>query len=174
MSFQKTLILAAAILALTTYCGSGKDFTTAGDGAKKMEGWAGPPEEINKKPYEYFYMKHVAAAKPDTVTQKNGAKMEATCVEAASLQGKANFLRKMVGESLEGASGVADGESTGFVIVSQYSGKVKGLSVADCKPRGEKGKFNGSEWGQCECVIWAKVDGGRDAIVASAQDHEKK
>lgn len=173
MTLKKSIVLTIAILTLFTYCGNSKDFTTSGKGAKKMEGWAGPPENIELKPYEYFYLKHVAAAKDETVKQKNGAKMEATCVEAATLQGKSNFLRKMVGESIEGASGVADGESTGFVIVSQYTGKVKGMNVRDCKPLAEAGKFKGSEWGQCECVIWAKVDGGRDSVIAAAQEQEK-
>ena len=37
----------------------------------------------------------------------------------------------MIGENSQGASGVADGESTGSVLVSEYTGKIKGVSTKE-------------------------------------------
>lgn len=55
--------------------------------------------------------------------------MQSTCIDAATTQAKGDLIGKMIGESIEGASGVSDGESTGKVVVREFSGKLQGVST---------------------------------------------
>ncbi|HMV78453.1 MAG TPA: lipoprotein LipL21 [Leptospiraceae bacterium] len=168
-------LLFTAIILFGIGCGTSadKDPTTVGSDGKVFEGWAGPPEDTKKKPLEYYYMKRVSRASVKANDKRSGAMMQETCTSSAALTAKADFMRKVIGESLQGAEGVSDGESTGKVVVAEFNGKVKGLNTRECKPLKEKQpEVPGIEWEECECVIFAKVPGGKDAIVAKAQEVE--
>lgn len=173
---MKAIMLFTMLMVAVSGCSSsGKEVHDVGEGGKKFEGWAGPPEDPSKKPFDHFYMKHTARASQKAIDRKSGAMMQSTCTEAAALQGKGNLMRKMIGETLQGASGVADGESTGSVLVSEYTGKIKGVSTKECKglaPVDPQVPY--SEYKECECVIFSRVEGGKDAIIARAKEVEAK
>lgn len=157
-------IFIAAIMISSAYNCKSEDITTSGKGAKKMEGWAGPPEDPNKTPYNYYYMRVVGAASDKAIASKRSTQMEDTCQDAAKLSAKDNIIGKMKGEEVKGASGSSDGQSTGKVIIREFEGNVKGINVADCKPRG---KNPDKEWEECECVAFIVIDGGREAFRAA-------
>ncbi|MDX1958183.1 MAG: lipoprotein LipL21 [Leptospiraceae bacterium] len=171
---KKTLVLfLTSILFMILSCAGDKEAHSL-DGGQKFEGWAGPPEEVSKKPFDFFYMKKVARASEKAVNKRSGAMMQSTCVDAATTQAKGDLIGKMIGESLTGASGVSDGESTGAVVVREFNGKLKGVNVKECKPKAvATPDVPGSEYTECECVIFVKIPGGRDAIIAKAQEVEK-
>ncbi|EMO71237.1 hypothetical protein LEP1GSC120_2035 [Leptospira santarosai str. 200702252] len=103
--------------------------------------------------------------------------MQSTCREASRLQGAADVVKKMVGETVEAASGVSDGEATASVIVSQSQGVVKGVGVYECKATGsgsDPKDVSKDNWEECQCVIYAKFPGGKDALVAKAQEVSSK
>lgn len=182
------LILLAGLVGFMIACSSTdtgqRDATTTGDGGWIFEGWGGPPEvRADKKtpkdtaPKDWYYMKYPARASAKAVAKKSQAMMQSTCREAARLQGANDVVKKLVGESLEGASGVSDGESTGSVIVSQSAGVVKGVGAYDCKaagPGSDPKDVSKDNWEECQCVIYAKFEGGRDALVAKAKAIENK
>ncbi len=184
---KKALIL-FVLLAVIVGCSSTntgqRDATTTGTGGWIFEGWGGPPEQRadgktpkDTSPRDWFYMKYPARASEKAVAKKSQAMMQSTCREAARLQGAMDTVKKMVGESLEGASGVSDGESTGSVIVSQSAGVVKGVGAYDCKatgPGSDPKDVSKDNWEECQCVIWAKFPGGKDALVTKAKEIEKK
>jgi hypothetical protein len=176
MSSQKSLVL---FLVITLFhilgCASDPGASSVGKGAKQFEGWAGPPEDASKKPFDYFYMKYSARASEKAVNKKSGAMMQSTCTDAATTMAKGDLVGKLVGESLTGASGVSDGESTGKVVVREFAAKVKGVNTKECAARGiAKPEIPGSEWLECECVMYVKIDGGKDSVIASAKEAENK
>lgn len=175
MSTKNAVIVAYAIALLFALgCTSGEKVTEL-PGGKEFEGWAGPPDSPTTKPFDHFYMKHTARASVKAVEKKSGAMMQSTCTEAATLQGKGNLMRKMIGETLQGASGVSDGESTGMVLVSEFSGKIKGVSTKACKGLAQPDpQVPYSEYKECECIIFTKIEGGKDAIIARAKEVENK
>ncbi|MDX1961458.1 MAG: lipoprotein LipL21 [Leptospiraceae bacterium] len=175
MKLKSLLLVVAVSTAFLVGCAS-DDVTTVGKGAKKLEGWAGPPEDVSKLPHEFFYMKKVARASEKAVdTKRSGAMMKSTCVDAATTQAKGELIGKLVGETLTGASGVSDGESTGAVVVREFNGKLKGVNIKECKGLAmEVPDAPGSEFKECECVIFVKIPGGREAVIAKAQEVEKK
>ena len=175
MSSKKSLSLVLALLVTILGCNTGDSAVTVGKGGKQFEGWAGPPENPSEKPFDFFYMKYPGRASEKAVQKKSGAMMQSTCIDAATTQAKGDLIGKMIGESIEGASGVSDGESTGKVVVREFSGKLQGVSTKECRPMAiAKPEIPGSEYLECECVIFLRVDGGRDAIIARAQELEKK
>jgi hypothetical protein len=182
----KILSLALLVGFLIT-CGTNdarKDATSVGEGGWAGEGWGGPPEQRgdgktprDTKPRDWYYMKYPARASDKAVAKKDQMMMKSTCREAARLQGAADVVRKMIGETLESASGVSDGQSTGQVIVSQSSGVIQGVGVYECLSMGTgtiRSDAMKENWESCECVIYAKYDGGRDALVAKAKAVENK
>jgi len=161
-----------------------RDATTTGTGGWIFEGWGGPPEQRSDgktpkdtSPKEWFYMKYPARASQKAVARKSQMMMQSTCREAARLQGASDVVKKMVGETLESASGVSDGESTGNVIVSQSAGIVRGVGAYDCKAYGagsDPKDVSKDNWEECMCVIWARFPGGRDALITKAKGVENQ
>ncbi|TGK12559.1 lipoprotein LipL21 [Leptospira fluminis] len=179
----KKLIAISLAAVLFSYCGPNtaqKDATSVGDGGWSFEGWGGPPEQRNDgktpkdtNPKDYYYMKFSSRASAKAVAKKSPAMMQSTCREASRLQGASDVVKKMVGETVESASGVSDGEATANVIVSQSAGIVKGVGVYECKatgPGSDPKDVSKDNWEECQCVIYAKFPGGRDALVAKAQE----
>lgn len=180
------LISLTLIVGFLISCAAGdarKDATSVGEGGWAGEGWGGPPEQRadgktprDTKPRDWYYMKYPARASDKAIKAKDQMMMKSTCREAARLQGAADVVRKMIGETLETASGVSDGQSTGQVIVSQTSGLVKGVGVYECLSMGPgtvRSDPLKENWEGCECVIYAKYDGGRDALIGTAVKIEK-
>ena len=161
-----------------------KDATTVGTGGWSFEGWGGPPEQRrdgktpkDTKPRDWYYSKFSARASQKAVSRKSQSMMQSTCREAARLQGAADVVKKMVGETLETASGVSDGESTGNVIVSESAGLVKGVGVYECKaigPGSDPLDVTKDNWEECQCVIYSKYKGGRDALIGEAKKVENR
>jgi hypothetical protein len=175
MSSIKSLSLLLAVLVGLLGCQSSDSAVTVGKGGKQFEGWAGPPESPDSRPFDYFYMKYPGRASAKAIEKKSGAMMQSTCVDAATLQAKGDLIGKMIGESIEGASGVSDGESTGKVVVREFEGKLQGVNTKECRPTAiAKPEIPGSEYLECECVIFVRIDGGRDSILARAKELEKK
>jgi hypothetical protein len=168
MSKIKYILPVAILLTAVLSCAS-DDVTTVGEGAKKFEGWGGAPDAPGKKPFDFFYMKATGRASNKAMDKRSGAMMQTTCTDAAVTGMKGNMIGKLIGESVQGASGVSDGESTGVVVVREFSGQLQGVNVKECKalyPDEPSTPFSG--WKECECVVFIKIPGGKEAVVAKA------
>lgn len=186
MKTKTTLI--AMVLGMMISCAGvndgRRDATSVGDGGWAGEGWGGAPEQRNDgktprdtKPKDWYYSKNRARASEKAINAKSQTMMYSTCKEAARVQGAADVIRKMVGETIEGASGVSDGQSTGQTLVSQLQGNVKGVGVYECKALGagsDPRDTSKDNWEECECVIYTKYEGGRDALIGKATAIEKR
>lgn len=176
MSKTKAIVLFTMLMVAVYGCGSsGKEAHDVGEGGKQFEGWHGPPEDVNKKPFDFYYMKSVGRASQKAMDKRSGAMMQKTCTDAATTTVKGDLIGKLVGESIQGASGVSDGESTGQVVVREFMGTLQGVNVKECKalyPDDPQVPYSG--WKECECVVFVKIPGGRDAVVAKAQSADKK
>jgi hypothetical protein len=191
-SMKKTIFLISLVAIFATYCGSKnearRDATTVGKEGWVFEGWACAPDAAkakqglspaeyctDDKPKDYLYMKFSAAASEKAIRSGRLAQMMATCRDAALTQIKGDGLSKIIGDYLEQASGVQDGQSTGVAIVRQSKGKIQGVGVYDCcainndtgkcVKEGEK-----EDWSQCMCVGYMKFPGGQKAFESMAQE----
>ena len=163
------------ILLLGTGCGSfaGNDSTA---NEKFFEGWAGPPEDMEKKPYKYFYTRRVNRASPKSVEKQDPVRMRETCTSGAALTAKADFMRKMIGEEFMVICQIEDrDDDIPKIIVAEYNNKVKGIKTRECRPLKEaKSEIPGMEWEECECLWYAKVPGGKEAIKARIAELENR
>ena len=166
----KTLSI-AMILAFVLGCSGDakKDPTTVGKDGYRFEGWAGSPEDPKEKPFDFFYMKSVGRASNKAMEKRSGAMMQKTCTDAAVLSVKGDLIGKLIGESIEGASSLQDGESMGLIVKREFSGQLQGVNVKECKalyPDEASTPYSG--WKECECVVFVKIPGGKEAVLAKA------
>lgn len=189
---KRALLFTAILFGLVAVqCGGGnesrRDATTVGEKGWVFEGWACAPPASSKgispaeyckgkkeKDMDYLYMKFSAVASERAIKSGRMAAMMSTCRKAAKDQVSADGLAKIIGEYLETASGVADGQSTGSAIVAQSRGKIRGVGLYDCcamDPRTAECMAPGKEnWEQCLCVGYMRYPGGRDAFEAMAEE----
>ncbi len=152
-----------------------------------FEGWACAPDAAaakrgespaeyckgKEKEFDYLYMKFSARASDKAIKANSVAMKQSTCREAARLQVAGDGLKKILGEYLEQASGVSDGQSTGSVIVSESKGLIKGVGVYDCcslnNETGVCANIGEAEtWEECQCVGYLRYAGGQKALEAKA------
>ncbi len=180
---------------ILTQCGGGnesrRDATTVGSEGWVFEGWACAPDtaaarrgespadycrKVTKKKWDYLYMKFSAVASDRAIRSGRMAQMMATCRDAALTQVKGDGLSKLVGDYLEQASGVADGQSTGVAIVRQGRGKIRGVGLYDCCAMdgrtGQCAEPGNENWEQCLCVGYLRFPGGQQALESFAEDVE--
>ncbi|BDA77079.1 LipL21 lipoprotein [Leptospira kobayashii] len=189
---KKSLIVMASLVAFIVSCGGGdsrRDATTVGKNGWIFEGWACAPDAAagkegkspaeyckgKEKEFEYLYMKFSARASAKAINEKSIAMKKSTCREAARLQVAGDGLKKILGEYLEQASGVSDGQSTGSVIVSESKGKISGLGIYDCcslnKDTGACAEVGEQEsWEECDCVGYMRYAGGQKALETKAKE----
>lgn len=189
---KKILFLGIIAVSLTlVQCGGGdsrRDATTVGERGWVFEGWACAPDAAkaklgqspaeyctSEKPADYLYMKFSAAASDKAIQSGRLAQMMSTCRDAALTQIKGDGLSKVIGDYLEQASGVSDGQSTGVAIVRQSKGKISGMGVYDCcaidNDTGACVKTGEKEnWEQCMCVGYMKFPGGQRAFESKASE----
>ena len=191
---KKLLIAVALISVVGTFAqckvddGNRRDATSTGRGWI-FEGWACAPDSAkaleglspahyckgkDKKEMDYLYMKFSARASQKAIQMNSIGMKQTTCREAARLQVAADGLAKILGEYLEKASGVSDGQSTGVAIIAQTKGIMKGVGIFDCCSIDEKTgrctKIGEPEkWVECQCVGYMKFPGGQDGLVAQAK-----
>jgi hypothetical protein len=164
----KSILPLAIMLTVVLGCAT-DDEKTVGEGAKKFEGWGGAPDSPNKGPKDFFYMKATGRASTKAMDKRSGAMMQTTCTDAAVTGMKGNMIGKLIGETVTGASGTSDGESTGVVVVREFKGELQGVNVKECKalyPDEPTTPYSG--WKECECVVYIKIPGGKEAVIAKA------
>lgn len=128
------------------------------------EGWGGPPEARNQKPYEYYYIKQKANASNIAISKKSAGMMQVTCVNNAATKIKAELVSSLISETLTGATGPEGGPVESPVSVLPFSGKLTGVSIKECKPFATKSDLRGSEWIECECLGYIKIPGGKNSV----------
>ena len=192
---KKLLILASlvAFVGMLAQCAKTdpdrRNATTVGKSGWIFEGWACAPDsakalegkspahycaKVEKKDKDYLYMKFSARASQKAIQMNSIGMKQTTCREAARLQVAADGLAKILGEYLEKASGVSDGQSTGVAIIAQTKGIMKGVGIYDCCSIDEKtgrcAEIGQKEnWVECQCVGYMKFPGGQDGLVAQAK-----
>lgn len=170
---KSSLLLFTSLLLFAEGCGSyERNLDGCFQGHDYIEGWAGAPEDMKKKPYDYFYMTKRSYSTRIGFKRKAKSSLQESCISSV-LEEKPDFMRKLIGETLTGAEGISDVESIGKVVVAEFSAKIKEIKARECKPLKEaQPQAPGIEWEECECVIFARVPGGKEAIIKRAQEME--
>ena len=188
------LIVGISLALMVVSCGgdnSRRDATTVGKDGWIFEGWACAPDasanpgqspaqyckKVDKKQHEYLYVKFSAAASDKAIRSGRLTQMMSTCRDAALTQVKGDGLSKLIGDYLEQASGVSDGQSTGVAILRQSQGLIKGAGVYDCcAVDGKTGKCvkegEDENWEQCMCVGYMRIPGGQKGLETMAEKAE--
>ncbi len=133
---------------------------------KELFGWAGAPEDINKKPHEYFYTKFYG--KVEILSTKLKAEnYQNKCIQSATKQAKEEILFRAMDWP------VNDGpEDLDVLQLSKKYKKDYQAIFLKCNPIGYAYSMSiyGSKWRDCECIFYMKVLGGRDAIIAKVHE----
>ncbi|MCC5813541.1 MAG: lipoprotein LipL21 [Leptospira sp.] len=185
-------IISTALIALFAIsCGGSdnrRDATSVGKEGWVFEGWACAPDTTqaikgkspadyckgNSDNFDYLYMKFSARASNKAIDAGSVAMKQTTCRRAARDLIAGDALSKILGDYIEQASGVSDGQSTGQVIVAQSQGLVRGAGIYDCCSLDSKGfcaKPGQPElWEDCQCVGYIKYPGGQKAFESSVKE----
>jgi len=135
---------------------------------KELFGWAGAPEDINKKPHECFYAK--LYGKVEILSSKLRAEdYKNKCIQSATKQAKEEMLLMALHHSFLGGNDI-DGVYLDLPIFEKNMKKKIDAKLLNCKPNAysfhQSAFESGTEWRDCECIFYMKVPGGRDFIVA--------
>ncbi len=190
---QFSLLIAALMaVSFTLACGgtgdARRDATTTGKNAWKFEGWACKPRAdkalkgespaeycADSENNDYLYLKFSARASERAIRAGSIAMKQTTCRRAARDLVAGDGLSKIIGDYVEQASGVSDGQSTGQAIVTQTQGKISGIGLYDCcslnQQTGICAEVGEPEtWEDCQCVGYFKYPGGERAFEALAEE----
>ncbi|MDH5656558.1 MAG: lipoprotein LipL21 [Spirochaetia bacterium] len=185
-------VLSLAFIVLSCGDNARRDATTVGKDGWIFEGWACAPDtaaamrgespanycrKVNKRNHDYLYLKFSAVASDRAIRSGRVAQMMSTCRDAALTQVKGDGISKILGDYLEQASGVSDGQSTGVAILRQSQGLIKGTGIYDCcaiDPQSAKCVKEGEpeNWEQCMCVGYMRFSGGQKALETAAEKAE--
>lgn len=169
-----------------------RDATTVGPEGWVFEGWACAPDTAkaskglspadyckNDRKKDYLYLKFTARASEKAIQVASIAMKQSTCRRAARDLVAGDGLSKVLGDYIEQASGVQDGQSTGQTIVSQTRGKISGVGLYDCcslnqtTGRCADPRRNEAEnWEECQCVGYFRYPGGKRAFEAKVEEVE--
>ena len=196
--------LAVSALMLMAACGSSnssiedrRKADTVGKFGWIFEGWACQPDAVagkgvppskycdwpenEDKPRDYLYIKVAAAPSRAAVRENNIAMKLSTCRQASKDQVDADGLAKVLGSILSKTSGVVDGRSTGFAIMSKVKGRISGTGIYDCCSIDNKTgacadptKGEPEKWESCMCVGYIKYPGGQAAFESKATELAKE
>ena len=191
---QFSISAALLLLALVAACGGGndgrRDATTVGAEGWVFEGWVCAPDAAKAKsglsPAEYcqdddnkdyLYLKFSARASERAIRAGSIAMKQTTCRRASRDLVAGDGLSKIIGDYVEQASGVSDGQSTGQAIVTQTQGKISGIGIYDCCSLNQQtgrcanpANNDAETWEDCQCVGYFKFPGGQRAFEAVASE----
>lgn len=153
-----SVLLFAAMIALG--CRSTAD---SASGSEEIEGWR------VENGQDVFYMRIPGSASKTAAEADDAAMMKATCIEATRVQAADIIIRKMIGETIQGQSGVMDGQSTGTVITSVRSGLIRGTQTKECAPRDDRKRYQ-----NCECVHYVSGKGLKKKFELAVEQSVKK
>ena len=177
------------------YCSSSvpqirRDATTVAAEGWVFEGWACAPDSAKarqglspadyckkERKKDYLYLKFTARASDRSIQAGSIAMKQSTCRRAARDLTASDGLSKVLGDYLEQASGVQDGQSTGQTIVTQTRGIISGIGLYDCcsinpatgrcaDPRRDEPET----WEECQCVGYFRYPGGKKAFEAKVKE----
>lgn len=188
---KRILVASATLLAATMIaCGGGdnrRDATTVGAEGWVFEGWACKPDSARalrgESPAEYcadsdskdyLYLKFSARASERAIRAGSIAMKQTTCRRAARDLVAGDGLSKIIGDYIEQASGVVDGQSTGQAIIAQSQGRISGIGLYDCCSLNQEGRCaregEPETWEDCQCVGYFKYPGGERAFEAQVKE----
>lgn len=170
------LILIFQILFIVSSCSSSnpvktdKVILTFDEDLPVIQGWAGAPNSMDKKPFDFFYVRTESKASTKAIKKKTGAMMQLTCIDAAFTGLRGSLWGKLISsESISGTS--SDYESTKVPLVPrEFKENLQDVRLLACKPlyANEENLLYGG-WRDCACIIYINIPGGKDTIINRIQ-----
>lgn len=122
---------------------------------KPSSGWI-VSDQSDKKSADTYYFKVNSYANPGI---SNGAKKEFSCKNSALEDGKANAAQKISEDIIS--------NSINTLSLNDITISIKEIRAKECKATAiTDPNVPFSEWSQCECIITAKIDGGKSNLLA--------
>lgn len=122
---------------------------------KPSSGWI-VSDQSDKKSADTYYFKVNSYADPSIA---NGAKKEFSCKNSALEDGKSTAAQKISENILA--------SSINSLSLNDITISIKEVRAKECRPVAMTDpEVPFSEWSQCECVITAKVEGGKSNLLA--------
>ncbi len=113
---------------------------------------------------EMFFLRKLSTASDTAKAKKSGSKMQESCIASAQETAKMEIISEL-SKVLALNSGSKEKQ---FSLIES---SIRNINIRECQPIGEKNKeIPFSEWGACECVFYAKVNGGKDAFLSKLND----
>ena len=165
---MKSLLILINLLCL--YCSSENEnnYLRNQDYFQKWEGWAGAPESVDRKPYEYFYAIQKGNVKSKRFKHEQ---MEKACIDSVREKGLEKITLMLVGNIFDT---MQDGEDYSyepyikFMIIDFKRHKLK-MEIKTCSSTA----WN-PEWTECECITYINVPGGKDSVIGKLKSSEAK
>jgi hypothetical protein len=156
MYIIKVIIPMLAILLASIFgCAIGNPSNQYAATKKIQSGWI-KSDQLEKKVSDTFYFKVSSYTGSSVIS---GAKKEFVCKQGALEIGRESLADKIV-EDLSI-------DSNKLATLSEINNTVKDLRVKECRPTAiSDPNIPFSEWNSCECMIIAKVDGGKSNLLA--------
>jgi hypothetical protein len=147
------------------------------------------------RPRDWYYMKWMGRASDTAIKSRDQNRMKNSCGENTKKEAALDVLNKLYGPTISQSLEIFDldqykidgfqfNEKRGIVYFDQPSGKLTtlsltgtiaqrvGLGIYDCLSMGPgtvRSDPQKENWEYCECSIYAKYEGGRDAYIAKAK-----
>lgn len=111
-----------------------------------------------------FFLKKNAEASETAKEKKSGSMMQESCISNAQKNIKSEIVSEIA--KINSANSIPK-EKEATAIESS----ITNVNIRECQPVGQKNKeIPFSEWGACECMFHAKVNGGKDMFLSKTGD----
>lgn len=165
---MKSLLILLSLICL--YCSSENEnnYLRNQDYLQKWEGWAGAPESINRKPYEYFYAIQKGNVK---LKRLKPEQMEKACIDSVRENGLEKITLMLVGNIFDTMQDGGDYSYEPYIklMITDFKRNKLKMEIKTCSSTAWNPK-----WMECECITYIYVPGGKDSVIGKLKSFEAK
>lgn len=108
---------------------------------------------------ELFFMRKQSEASEVAKQKKSGTMMQESCMASAKQSIKLDFIDEL-------SRALVPNSDLNPKQVSLIESSVSNINTSECKATAERDeKIPFSEWKACDCVFYAKINGGKDSLL---------
>ncbi|MDX1961086.1 MAG: hypothetical protein SFU98_21130 [Leptospiraceae bacterium] len=134
-----------------------------------VTGWRGSPENLEEKPFDYYYKKQYAIG-----SKRFPMHFKKNCIDSATIHSKGDLIYNIVEESVLGVSDIENDLAT-IIVSREYFKKIKTVGIIECNPVAlVDPNIRDSEWAECRCIIFVHFPKGKDGIIKRVMEIQKE
>lgn len=155
---------------------------------RTLEGWAGNPDDPNKTPFEYYYIRVNGKSRINQNPELKENFYKETCIHSITKNAESKLMDQIIDKNF-GINFHFNKSDDTFVYSSndfklelirstdwdydipsirkRIKPLLKEIKIKDCKPTATSNlKIPQNEWKESECILYVHIPYGRDRIVA--------